>query len=362
VSRRKLFFRLVMKDAWVRKDRAFTALLSVAVVATMATVALTIYYDLEGKLSREFRSFGANVVVTKANGSLTADELAKIDAVVGSKGEVVPVSYAIATMLSGQKIVVGGADIDKLLKMNSWWSLTGRGKSDALIGTRANDIVPAGPVRLSFAGVSEQVVPGTVIRSGSEDDDRIYISRDALFKWTGVRPSTALVRMDGRPQEIQNAISQLRSFLPQVDVQPVRQITQTQTAVLGRTRSIVLAASIVVVVLIMLCMVATFTSAVLERRKDFAVMKALGASNKAVNLLFASESALLALIGGIAGFLAGSGVAYWIGKVNFEAAIPPQINLVLPVLLGSIALALLAAMSPIRMLQRIQPAQILRGE
>ncbi len=351
-----------MKDAWVRKDRAFTALLSVAVVATMATVALTIYYDLEGKLSREFRSFGANVIVNKHNGSLTADELAKIDTVVGSKGEVVPVGYAIATTPSGQKIVVGGANLDKLLKLNSWWSLTVRDKGGALIGARANDIIPAGPLKLSFAGASEQIVPGTVIRSGSEDDDRIYISQASLSKWTGVQPSTALVRIDGRPQEIQNTINQLQYSLPQLEVEPVRQITQTQTAVLSRTRSIVLAAAIVVVVLIMLCMVATFTSSVLERRKDFAVMKALGASNRAVNLLFASESVLLALAGGVAGFIVGSGVAYWIGKVNFEAAIPPQFNLLLPVVLGSVGLALLAATAPIRMLQRIQPAQILRGE
>ena len=362
MTRQRLFFRLVMRDAWVRKDRALTALLSVAVVATMATVALTIYYDLEGKLSREFRSFGANVIVNQHNGSLTPDELAKIDTVIGSRGDVVPVSYAIATTSSGQKIVVGGADLDKLLKLNSWWSLTVRDKGNALIGTRANDILPAVPIQLSFAGASEQVVPGTVIRSGSEDDDRIYISTDALFNWTGARPNTALIRVDGRPQEIQNAINQLSSSLPQLEVEPVRQITQTQTAVLGRTRSIVLAASVVVVVLIMLCMVATFTSAVLERRKDFAVMKALGASNRVVNLLFASESVLLAFIGGIAGFLVGSGVAYWIGKVNFDAAIPLQINLLLPVLFGSVALALLAATAPIRMLQRIQPAQILRGE
>ena len=70
-----------------------------------------------------------------------------------------------------------------------------------------------------------------------------------------------------------------------------------QTAVVGKTRSVVLASSAAVVVLIMLCMVATFTGSVLERRKDFAVMKALGASNRTVNFLFASEAALLALAG-----------------------------------------------------------------
>ena len=69
--RAPLLLRLLFKAAWVRKDRAFTALVSVAVVATIATAALTIYSDLEGKLSREFRGFGANVVVTKTSGALT---------------------------------------------------------------------------------------------------------------------------------------------------------------------------------------------------------------------------------------------------------------------------------------------------
>ena len=93
-----------------------------------------------------------------------------------------------------------------------------------------------------------------------------------------------------------------------------------------------------------------------------AVMKALGASNKTVNLLFAAEAALLALAGAAAGFILGSGIAFWIGRANFDAAILPQPGLVLPVLAGSMALALLASTTPLRILQRIQPAGILRGE
>src|SRR5215469_2823981 len=96
MSRHQLLLRLLFKAAWVRKDRALTAVVSVAVVATIATAALTIYSDLEGKLSREFRGFGANVVITKGSGSLSNDELARITQTVGSHGDVLPVAYAIA--------------------------------------------------------------------------------------------------------------------------------------------------------------------------------------------------------------------------------------------------------------------------
>ena len=108
MSRTQLLLRLLLKAAWVRKDRAFTALISVAVVATIATAALTIYSDLEGKLSRDFRGFGANVVVTRAQGSLTPDDLAAMQNVVKGKQDVIPVAYAVATASNGSRVIVGG--------------------------------------------------------------------------------------------------------------------------------------------------------------------------------------------------------------------------------------------------------------
>ncbi|HET9165097.1 MAG TPA: FtsX-like permease family protein, partial [Candidatus Angelobacter sp.] len=364
MTRTQLLLRLLLKAAWVRKDRAFTALVSVAVVATIATAALTIYSDLESKLSREFRGFGANIVVTKNSGAWTADELAGIHKIVGDSAEIVPVGYAIATeTTSNAKIVVGGADIDKLRRLNSSWSFSNAGQGSALVGARVDETITHGAdLQLSFGKASAGIKPAGFFHSGSDDDSRVYIPLEDFVRLTGVQPNTALVRIEGKPQEIQNAITSLSAALPGIEVKPVRQITQAQTAVVGKTRSVVLASSAVVVILIMLCMVATFTGSVLERRKDFAVMKALGASNRTVNFLFASESALLALTGSIAGYILGCGIAFWIGKANFDAAILPQPLLLVPVLLGSVALALIASTAPLRLLQQIQPAGILRGE
>jgi putative ABC transport system permease protein len=364
MKRSQLLLRLLFKAAWVRKDRAFTAVVSVAVVATIATAALTIYSDLEGKLSREFRGFGANVVLTKNSGCLTPDELAGVRKIVGSAGEIVPVAYAIATETTSKaRIVVGGADVDKLRELNSSWSFSNTGHGNALVGARVDETITHGSdLQLSFGKASAVIRPAGFFHSGSDDDSRVYIPLEHFVQLTGIRPNIALLRIEGKPQQIQNAISQLSAGLPGVEVKPVRQITQAQTAVVGKTRSVVLASSAAVVVLIMLCMVATFTGSVLERRKDFAVMKALGASNRTVNFLFASEAALLALAGAAAGYVLGCVIAFWIGKANFDAAILPQPMLLLPILLGSVVLALIASTAPLRLLQQIQPAGILRGE
>jgi putative ABC transport system permease protein len=366
MSRAQLFVRLLVRAAWVRKDRALTALLSVAVVATIATAALTVYTDLDNKLSREFRSFGPNVVVSKPDGALSRDELARIDAGLSVKHLMAPVGYAVATGPDGSRVVLGGTDLKAFRELNSSWSLreTGHPGTQVLLGSRAAEtFAPHGEdFNVSFNVHHATLKPEAIFTSGSDDDSRIYLDLKEFTALTGVEPNTALLRAEGRPREIEAAIHSLSSSLPGFDVKPIRQITQAQTAVVGKTRAVVLAASAVIVTLILLCMMVTFTSSVLERRKDFAVMKALGASNKTVNLLFAAEAAWLALAGAAAGFVAGSGIALWIGKANFDAAILPQPGLLLPVLLGSTTLALLAAIAPLRILQRIQPAGILRGE
>ena len=262
-------------------------------------------------------------------------------------------------------MVAAGADLDSLKTLNSSWSINPPSDSyHALIGFRAAETLsPKGePFELSYNGKVLEVHPDAVFHSGTDDDSRIYLSAQQFMELTSVAPGTAQLRIDGRPKEIEAAIESLSASLPQTEVKPIRQVTAAQTAVLGRTRAVVLVASAIVIVLIVLCMVASLTSAVLERRKDFAVMKALGASDRTVNALFAGEAAFISAIGALTGFVAGTGIAYWIGKANFGAAIMPRIELVVPVLLGSVVLSLIAASAPLRLLRRIEPASILRGE
>src|SRR5207247_5460849 len=47
-----------------RRARSISALVALTVSAGVATALLTLYADLDNKLHKEFRSFGANIVVT----------------------------------------------------------------------------------------------------------------------------------------------------------------------------------------------------------------------------------------------------------------------------------------------------------
>ena len=109
-------------------------------------------------------------------------------------------------------------------------------------------------------------------------------------------------------------------------------------------------------------MLATLMGWVFDRRRDFAIMKALGASDLLIALFVAGEAAALAFAGAVFGFAAGSGIATWIGRANFHAPVTPRLSVFPEVLAGCVLVTLLATLLPLQLLRGIQPAMILRGE
>jgi putative ABC transport system permease protein len=64
----------------------------------------------------------------------------------------------------------------------------------------------------------------------------------------------------------------------------------------------------------------------------------------------------------VIGFLLGIGIAAWIGRANFHAAVMPRLSVLPIVMAGSMAVTLISAILPISLLRKVQPAVILRGE
>jgi putative ABC transport system permease protein len=177
-----------------------------------------------------------------------------------------------------------------------------------------------------------------------------------------LQPTVIEIGVTGGEQEIQELINKLAAQFPSADVQPVRQIVEGEARVFNKTRAAFLASVALIIVTSFLCVLATLTSSVLDRRKDFAVMKALGATQRVANLLFAGESAFMGAGGALVGYCAGIGLAALIGRINFHSGIEPRWSVFPVIFIGSIALTLVTAIIPITMLNRIQPAVILKGE
>jgi len=322
---------------------------------------------VQAKLHREFRSYGANIVITaKEGGSLPTDALTRVDAALGGRGMAAPFAFAVARTASGAPVVVAGTDFERVRRLNAWWSVTAwpSAPETALVGKRAyQSLAPKGePLELTFQGRMLRVTPAGILSTGANEDSRVYLNLTDFSSLTGLAPSTIEVAVAGSPAEIRSTISSLASALPQADVQPVRQMVEAEARVLDKTRATLMASTAIIILTAALCMLATLTASVFDRRKDFAVMRALGASQRTVSALFAAEAAGIGLVGALLGFALGLGMAAWIGSANFHASVSPRWGIFPEVVIGSVLVALLAALMPISLLRKVQPATILRGE
>jgi putative ABC transport system permease protein len=359
--------RMLLRAAVLRRRRAASALLAMIVAATVATAMMNLYVDVQSKLRTEFRSYGANVVIAAKDGqSLPADALARVESALGAKTLAVPFSYAVARTKDGQSVVVVGTDFTRARQLNHWWKVSHwpAAPNEALIGMRAATAVSPNrqPFELTFQGKAIQLAPAGMLQTGAGEDSRIYLDQSEFRNWTGVAPSTIEVAANGTAAEVEASIRQLALLLPSAEIRPVRQIMEGEANVLNKTHATLYVSAALIVLTSALCVLATLIGWVFDRRRDFAIMKALGASERLLNGFFAAEAAALGVVGAILGFFIGIGVAAWIGRVNFHAPVIPRFSVFPYVLAGSIIVALLSAILPIAILRRIQPAIILRGE
>jgi putative ABC transport system permease protein len=374
-----MFVRMLVRAAVLRRDRALSALFAMVVAAAAATAMLNLYIDVQAKLRREFRNYGANLILVGKDGaSLPSDALAQVDSVLAGRGIASPFGMVVARTSSGQPIVVAGTDFDRVRQLNKWWSVsnwpsempTSRAGGaqetghPALIGVRASPTVSpkSQGFDLSFHAKILHLTPVGTVQTGAAEDSRIYVSLSDFVAWTGVQPSTIEVAASGSPEEVASIMNRLAQAIPASDVRPVRQIMEGEARVLGKTRSTMLAAAALIILTAALCVLSTLMGWVFDRRRDFAIMKALGASGRLLNGFFAAEAVVLGATGALIGFLVGIGIAIWIGRVNFHAPVAPRLSVLPMVLAGSMAVTLLSAILPITLLRRVQPAAILRGE
>ena len=383
-----MLLRMLVRAAILRRGRAASALFAMVVAAAVATAMLNLYVDVQAKLRREFRNYGANIILVGKDGaSLPSDALSRVDSVLAGRGVAAPFALVVARTGDDQPVVVAGVDFDRVRQLDKWWSVsswptgstnpsTGSGENPhfsqrqgevghpVLVGVRALAAVApkSQAFDLSFQGRTLRVAPAGTVQTGAAEDSRIYVALADFVAWTGVQPSTIEVAANGSPEEVAAIMNQIAQTIPAADVRPVRQIMEGEARVLGKTRATLLAAAALIILTAALCVLSTLMGWVFDRRRDFAIMKALGASGRVLNGFFAAEAAALGAIGALIGFMVGIGLAAWIGRVNFHAPVVPRFSVLPVVLAGSMVVTLLSAILPISLLRRVQPAVILRGE
>jgi putative ABC transport system permease protein len=427
-----MFLRIV-SDSFTRKPRrkVLTAA-ALALGMAVATATLTVALDVGDRLAREFRSLGANLLVTPASDTLPLEiggvdyrpvdagaylpegDLGKLKTILWRNNVMgfapfldVPVAIAstgsqpesheelIGTWYSHSVPVPdGSAFATGISATDPWWRVDGRWFSDAseegvagaALAQRLN-LRAGSKVKIDAGGHTRTLTITGIVSTGGREDNAILaplkIAQDLASRPGEYR--TLLVSALTKPADtfserdpstmtpveydrwycspyISSISHQIQQQLPGVEVRAIRQVAEGEGRILTRVSGLMWIVTIAALFAAALAVGATSATTVLERRSEIGLMKALGASGRAIGAFFVAEQLFLALVGGVLGYALGIILARALGIGIFGVA--PELRwILLPIVLVlAAAVALLGSLLPLGRASRVDPAPVLRGE
>lgn len=160
---------------------------------------------------------------------------------------------------------------------------------------------------------------------------------------------------------IEAVVKQIEEVLPGSQVGVIRQVAEAEGAFLMKLEGLLILITLFAVTVSVAGVMATLHTAILERRGEIGLMKALGAQNRQVAALFLSEAAILGIVGGILGYFLGDALAWFVGERVFNAAIVPASFLLPLAVLMALVISLLGSGFPVWQAVNMAPIKLMRG-
>ena len=399
-SRERMYLKMVVSSLVRRSSRLIVAVLAIAIGATTLSGLVTIYYDIPRQLGREFRSYGANLVLLpRGDTKILRGDLEAVRRIIGGDRIVGMAPYRYQTVkINEQPYIIAGTDLDEARKNSPFWYVEGEwGTKDrpdqVMVGKEiartldlslGDEFVVKGVKYGQSAVASQQTFSaeenvkkdiGTqyfsrklyvrgIITTGGAEEGFIFTDVDMLNELIGdtFRGDVVECSVMADAEGLGTLSSAIEAELPSVQPRAVRRLTQSQDIVLGKLQALVYLVTIVVLLITMISVYTTMMAMVAERKREIGLKKALGAENGLIIGEFLGEGVLLGFIGGALGVLLGFEFAQQVSLSVFGRAIHFQWLLIPITIAVFIAITILASILPVRKVMDIHPAIVLRGE
>lgn len=343
---------------------------------------------------------------------LREDELGKIKTIFWAFNIVDYAPYLEAeVLLDGKKIGVTGTwfnhhlslptgeELDTgMISMKSWWHISGgpwlkdSDENSVMVGREIAEelnLNSGDSVFLKGSASAKSFVVKSIFDGGGEEDSRIFmnlhdaqalVGKEGLINSIEVSaltsPDNELARRAAQnPESLTNAeretwyctayvssiCYQIQEVISNAVAKPVRQVAESEGAILGKTQLLMLLITVLSLIASALGISNLVTASVMERSKEIGLLKAIGAHDTPVAWLVLTEIIITAILGGLVGYFAGCAFAQIIGRTVFGSAIAIT-PVVIPLVAILIFLVTMAGSIPsIRMILALEPAEVLHG-
>lgn len=304
----------------------------------------------------------------------------------------------VGTWFSRHLDLPTGESLDTgMIKMKSWWDVSGEWLTDqdensVMVGSLVagrNNIQVGDTIIIDVRGQTRELTVKGIFDAGSDEDEQMYVPLQVAQELTNrpglvsrvevsalTTPDNELARraaqniksLSIKEYEIWYCTAYVSSICYQIEevitnsvAKPLRQVAESEGAILEKTQLLMLLITILSLVGSALGISNLVTASVMERSREIGLLKAIGAHDGPISWLVLTEILITAVVGGIAGYFVGLGFAQIIGHSVFGTAIDIK-PMVIPIVAVLVFLVTLAGSIPsIRFLLKLRPAEVLHG-
>lgn len=422
----------MLRQSWGRNlRRKGLAIVTVFLASGLISALLAVSIDIGDKMSRELKSYGANILIEPAGQAalpamfseqggqpgvqdyLDEKELPNIKDIFWRNNIV-----GFAPLLGGDVMVdnhdvrITGTFFNQPIDIpdeddyqtgqqiiSPYWQVTGSWPQEpvsdvpqtlvgkelaARYGWKAGDTL-----HLKADNRTQRVQVSGILSSGGDEDSQLVMPLATVQTLLGLPGKVQAIRVSAltvpenelsrRARDNPDALSaeeydlwyctayvssiahQLEEAISGAEVRPVWQVAASEGVVIDKIQLLMGVVTLAALVASAMGIASLMTSTIMDRAKEIGLMKALGAHQWQIMLLFYLEAASSGLAGGAAGCVAGWGLAKLIGLMLFDAPLDFAWIVIPCVLVIAVLIALIGTWFPARRIARLYPVEVLYG-
>jgi putative ABC transport system permease protein len=403
----------IIKQSFINQKKAMAVMIvSVAVGTAIAASLLSLSLDVSEKVSRELRSYGANIVVQPKLGGMAGMS--------GQKRYLREQDIPKAKMIFWRHNILGAVPVlqvhDDTLDVTvlgtwyrknlpmpgekkafetgvvtvmPWWSIDGAWPSadDGLLAgatlARKRNLAVGDAVALR--GRTFRITG--ILTTGGKEDEMLVGELSSVQRLAGLEGKVTQVfvsalttpmdefaykdpeSMTKKEYEKWYCTGYVTSIAKQLETEafqastarPIWPVAETEGKILNRLELLIVLLSAVSLLAAALGVSTTMIMSLLRRTDEVALMKAVGADRLQTAVIFLVEALLIGLAGGLVGYLLSLGISGYLGYKVFGSGLE-QRGILFPVSMAvSVLISVMGVYLPIRRALSIRPAIVLKG-
>ena len=369
------FFRgAIFKSIINSGIRSFVIFVAIMLGSAVCAAFVNIYADIDKKVASELNSYGANLIISPANLENSHMDEAALDAKFAK----------ISALKSANKYLFGSANLgvnsgiimgvnfsslrDTMpfldLKEGSFIGVDFDDKNALigqdlakLLGAKLGDSIEITPIG---SNETSKVKIKGIVYDGQKEDGMLLISlplaQKILNQPAQVNYAEAIVSGDFRQlSEISKSLSDA-----QMSFAPIGKVSKTQGIILNKIKLLMLLIGITILLITSVCINTSLSSILLSRIKEFALIRAIGASKQNLLHLILSEILTVCVAGSLAGVFVGYLLAILLGHLIFSSSVDFRLISLFAAVALSLIFALAASYYPIKKALNPNLANLLR--